>query len=102
MGCAQNPPPTAQPSAMKRNEAQSKFGRARLRNPFLEVSPMSEQVFHNSFTAIRFGADELQEPAPVSWICQGILAAGHITLLTSQWKSGKTTLLSLLLGCRRA
>jgi hypothetical protein len=32
---------------------------------------------------------------------QGFVAAGNITLLTSQWKAGKTTLLSLLLSRRR-
>jgi hypothetical protein len=33
-----------------------------------------------------------------SWLWQGYLARGGVTLLTSQWKSGKTTLLSLLLA----
>jgi AAA domain len=33
-----------------------------------------------------------------SWLWQGYLAAGNVTLLTSQWKSGKTTLASLLLA----
>jgi hypothetical protein len=36
-------------------------------------------------------------PQP-SWLWHGYLAAGNVTLLTSEWKSGKTTLLSLLLG----
>jgi hypothetical protein len=31
------------------------------------------------------------------WLWHGYLAAGAMTLLTSQWKTGKTTLLSLLL-----
>jgi hypothetical protein len=35
--------------------------------------------------------------APVSWLWQGYLASGKVTLLTSQWKSGKSTLLSILL-----
>src|SRR5262249_26288467 len=35
---------------------------------------------------------------PVSWLWDGYLARGHITLLTAQWKSGKTTLLSALLS----
>lgn len=34
----------------------------------------------------------------IPWLWQGYLAAGQITLLTSQWKSGKTTLLSVLLS----
>jgi hypothetical protein len=34
----------------------------------------------------------------VSWLWDGYLARGHITLLTSQWKSGKTTLVAVLLS----
>jgi len=33
-----------------------------------------------------------------SWLWQGYIAQSQITLLTSQWKSGKTTLLSILLA----
>src|SRR5262249_53074815 len=32
------------------------------------------------------------------WLWHGYLAPGNITLLTSQWKSGKTTLVSVLLN----
>ena len=32
------------------------------------------------------------------WIWQGYLAPGNLTLLTSLWKSGKSTLISVLLG----
>jgi hypothetical protein len=32
------------------------------------------------------------------WLWQGYLARSHVTLLTSQWKVGKTTLLSVLLS----
>jgi hypothetical protein len=38
--------------------------------------------------------------APVDWIWQGFVARGNLTLLTSQWKAGKTTLLALLLSRR--
>lgn len=38
------------------------------------------------------------EPVTISWIWEGFLAAGDVTLLTSQWKSGKTTLISILLS----
>src|SRR5438552_9943583 len=43
--------------------------------------------------------DDLRRVAqPVTeWLWPGYLAAGNVTLLTSQWKTGKTTLLSLLL-----
>jgi AAA domain-containing protein len=40
--------------------------------------------------------------APTSWLWDGYLARGNITLLTSQWKSGKTTLLSVLLARRES
>jgi hypothetical protein len=41
--------------------------------------------------------------AQTSWLWDGYLAHGNITLLTSQWKSGgKTTLLSVLLARREA
>jgi hypothetical protein len=33
----------------------------------------------------------------LDWLWQGYLAPGNVTLLTSQWKTGKTTLLALLL-----
>lgn len=33
-----------------------------------------------------------------SWLWDGYLACGNFTLLTSQWKSGKTTLISVLLS----
>ncbi len=45
----------------------------------------------------------LSAPAvAVSWLWDGYLAAGKMTLLTSQWKMGKTTLLSVLLAKMRA
>jgi hypothetical protein len=36
------------------------------------------------------------------WLWHGYLAAGSVTLLTSQWKAGKTTLLSVLLDRMKA
>src|SRR5437868_8518404 len=44
--------------------------------------------------------EELEAAArhDVAWLWQGYLAPGNVTLLTSQWKSGKTTLLSVLLA----
>ena len=50
----------------------------------------------------RFRLQSLGEPGPISseltWLWRGLLAPGQLTLLTSLWKSGKTTLLSLLLA----
>jgi hypothetical protein len=47
-----------------------------------------------------FWTDGLRAAAgpPVDWLWQGYLAPGNVTMLTSQWKSGKTTLLSVLLA----
>jgi hypothetical protein len=46
---------------------------------------------------------ESNPPAPDNhWLWRGYLAAGQLTLLTSLWKSGKTTLLSVLLARLRA
>jgi hypothetical protein len=36
--------------------------------------------------------------AKIDWLWRGYLAPGQITLLTSLWKSGKTTLLDFLLA----
>src|SRR3954469_1062217 len=36
--------------------------------------------------------------AEIDWLWEGYLAPGNVTLLTSQWKCGKTTLLSVLLA----
>ena len=36
--------------------------------------------------------------APLKWIWPGVVAQGAVTLLTSEWKSGKSTLLSVLLS----
>src|SRR5689334_10604184 len=40
------------------------------------------------------GAEELERSGapPMNWLWTGYLAPGQVTLLTSQWKSGKTTL----------
>ena len=44
----------------------------------------------------------LDEPGPtapqVPWLWHGYLAPGNLTLLTSQWKAGKTTLVATLLA----
>jgi hypothetical protein len=37
-------------------------------------------------------------PADVGWLWHGLLAPGRLTLLTSLWKSGKTTMLAILLA----
>src|SRR5687767_10572418 len=37
------------------------------------------------------------ESPPQGWLWDGYIARGNLTLLTSQWKAGKTTLLTGLL-----
>src|SRR5688500_8547493 len=40
-----------------------------------------------------------QRPRPgIDWLWPGYLARGAVTLLTSQWKTGKTTLVSVLIA----
>src|SRR5437868_1560245 len=42
----------------------------------------------------------LRPQTSIDWLLHGFVATGNITLLTSQWKAGKTTLLTLLLSRR--
>jgi RecA-family ATPase len=51
-----------------------------------------------------WGAASLQSGAPraTPWLWEGYLAPGALTLLTSLWKSGKTTLVSVLLAKLKA
>ncbi len=56
-----------------------------------------------SLPPLRWGLTSLRTDgaAPqLRWLWQGYLAAGAVTLLTSQWKIGKTTLLALVLAPR--
>lgn len=41
-------------------------------------------------------------PSETQWLWHGLVAAGKVTLFTSLWKSGKTTLVAHLLARRRA
>lgn len=53
---------------------------------------------HNSFTSTPFDRlDAGDRDAGAKWIWHGYLARGNLTLLTSLWKAGKTTLLTGLL-----
>lgn len=49
------------------------------------------------------GAELLTTPVPpVGWVWEGMLAEQNVTLFTSLWKTGKSTLLALLLARRRS
>src|SRR3954464_5978672 len=43
-----------------------------------------------------------EHPPEVPWLWHGYLAAGNVTLLTSLWKAGKTTLVAALLQQMKA
>ena len=52
----------------------------------------------NDLQPVRFDAlDEIAAAEQLNWLWNGYLKPGDITLLTSQWKTGKTTLLAGLL-----
>jgi hypothetical protein len=57
---------------------------------------MSSTAQFISFDAAEDGSAETQ------WLWHGLVAAGKVTLFTSLWKSGKTTLLAHYLARRRA
>src|SRR5687768_3722045 len=75
-----------------------------------EHRPMSEETSTPPDPALPGTKDDLlarmvlardlddRHPTPRSWLWHGYLGPGKMTLLTSQWKSGKTTLLTLLLA----
>jgi hypothetical protein len=56
---------------------------------------------HSTRSGISFGLG-CQEAPPTRWLWHGLLTPGKLTLLTSLWKSGKTTLLAHLLAHRRS
>ena len=52
----------------------------------LEKKPSSDRLALRSFDDLKSRGD-----VKIKWLWKGYLAAGDITLLTSQWKTGKTT-----------
>lgn len=62
----------------------------------LEMQPAELPVVDGlglTMTEVHAAAD-----AGINWLWQGYLAPGNVTLLTSQWKTGKTTLIAILLA----
>src|SRR5262245_66600965 len=51
-----------------------------------------------TFTGLWWGDDFSRPPREPDWLWHGYLAPRRVTVLTSQWKVGKTTLISLLLA----
>lgn len=67
------------------------------------MNPSNTAALPESFGPRAARLRDIQVPrVDIDWLWQGYLAAGSITLLTSQWKSGKTTLLSILLDRLKA
>jgi len=52
----------------------------------------------DAFVPLSYGELKLPGEGQRDWLWQGFLLPGAVTLLTSLWKSGKTTLLSVLLS----
>src|SRR5687767_14417444 len=63
-------------------------------NPELPPIGPPPRVRHRGVWAAQLAA---QTAPHASWLWEGYLARGEVTLLTSQWKVGKTTLVSVLL-----
>jgi hypothetical protein len=65
-------------------------------------SPLPQAAPVTSFSGL--WQSDLREAAArqASWLWHGYLAPGNVTLLTSQWKSGKTTLVAVLLARLKA
>lgn len=60
--------------------------------------PATETNKPSSFKLIRFAEVPASAESELRWLWNGYLASRNVTLLTSQWKVGKTTLLALLLA----
>jgi hypothetical protein len=56
---------------------------------------MNTSLQFNAVPSARFAQSPVVD---IGWLWHGYLASGATTLLTSQWKAGKTTLVSLLLA----
>src|SRR5438046_10696915 len=65
-----------------------------------QVVPTSDQAAKNDVDFASPTSDEfgLDGAADLEWVWDGYVGSGQVTLLTSQWKCGKTTLLSVLLA----
>src|SRR5438874_915509 len=67
--------------------------------PLLRSLTMSQKTRPSPAPLPLLSVADLKTAArPARWLWQGFLTAGAITLLTSQWKAGKTTLLAVLLS----
>src|SRR5262249_27355567 len=68
-------------------------------NPNASPTTNNRQLKTSLTTSLRWRPDlRAAIPTGPDWLWQGYLARGMTTLLPSQWKSGKTTLISILLA----
>jgi hypothetical protein len=61
-------------------------------------NPLAGWGAMRSFSGLGDGPAANPATNVISWLWHGYLAAGNVTLLTSQWKTGKTTLVAVLLA----
>src|SRR5947209_3230475 len=66
--------------------------------PPAPASRTAEAAPAPAFHALDYHELRRSSEVDVAWLWQGYLAPGNVTLLTSQWKCGKTTLVSVLLA----
>jgi hypothetical protein len=69
-------------------------------NPALQSTFAETPMADHACPGISFDL-EAEAVAGTRWLWHGLLAPGKLTLLTSLWKSGKTTLLAHFLARRR-
>jgi hypothetical protein len=65
------------------------------------TSPRRSSLSPIDFHFEKFSAN-VPAPPSIDWIWRGFLAPGLLTLFTAQWKSGKTTLVAVLLSRLKA
>jgi archaellum biogenesis ATPase FlaH len=83
---------------MSRNPEPNNAETARPNRPDSQGSDMDDNV---DYMDLGLTSDDLlasDETDTESWVLEGYFARGRLTLLTSQWKAGKTTLMSLVVA----
>jgi hypothetical protein len=68
----------------------------------MDSSSASGSIVSDPYSPLSHRDLEAAAQAGRNWLWQGFLAPGEVTLLTSQWKSGKSTLVSVLLARMKA
>src|SRR5207248_11677263 len=69
-------------------------------NFFGTILPRPQMLTSHSAPLVPILMNRLDTPAApstIEWLWHGLIARGNVTLFTSQWKAGKTTLITALL-----